>query len=90
MVWTQGPLLRFKEGDVLHSRDGRRVVQVLSAKQMEWDAAEEKMYQGIVIYLEYAMSGNSLTKLKEHAGTQMQFLQLLINGQDDGSMVVKD
>ncbi|RPJ11372.1 MAG: hypothetical protein EHM37_11165 [Deltaproteobacteria bacterium] len=89
MVWTQGPHLNFKEGDMLHAKDGNRAVQVLSAKQMKWDSAKEEIYQGLVVYLEYVMSGDSLSKLKEHECTQMQFLQLLIDGQYDGSSVVK-
>jgi hypothetical protein len=89
MIWTQGPLLRFKEGDILHSRDGRRAVQVLSAKKMEWDSDKEEIYQGLVVYFEYELSANSFTKVKDRACTQMQFLQLLIDGQYDGSSIVK-
>lgn len=83
MVWTQGPILSFKEGDVIHSKDGKRSVQVRFANQMGWDANKEEMYPGSVVYSEYAVSGNSLSKAGEHTCTQMQFLQLLISGAYD-------
>ena len=79
-VWTQGPIISFKEGDILHSKDGKRSVQVRFAQQMGWDANKEQMYQGSVVYSTYDVSGDSLTKAREHTCTQMQFLQLLIYG----------
>ena len=83
MVWTQGPLLSFKEGDLVHSKDGFRAVQIQSARQMGWDPEKEEMYQGSVDYSDYALSGSSFSKLNEHSCTQMQFLQLLIFGKYD-------
>lgn len=83
MVWTQGPILSFKEGDLIRSKDGKRVVQVRFAKQMGWDAIKEEMYLGSVVYSEYATLGNSLSKTCEHTCTQIQFLQLLISGSYD-------
>lgn len=83
MVWTQGPILSFKIGDIFHSKDGNRAVQVRFANQMGWDPAKNEMYQGSVIYSEYAVTGNSFSKLKEHSCTQMEFLQLLIHGEYD-------
>lgn len=79
MTWTQRPLLSFKEGDFLHSADGKRAVRVRFANQMGWDASKGEMYQGSVVYSEYAESGNSLSKCSERTCTQMQFLQLLIS-----------
>lgn len=43
MVWTQGPILRFKEGDLIHSKDGCRAVQVTSALPVVWDPAKKEM-----------------------------------------------
>lgn len=83
MVWTQGPILSFKEGDMIHSRDGKRIVQVRFANQMGWDSAKNEMYQGSVVYSEYMPSNNSYLKLNELTCTQMQFLQLLIHGEYD-------
>jgi hypothetical protein len=80
MTWTQGPILSFKEGDFFHSADGKRAVQVRFAHQMGWDASKGEMYQGSVVYSDYSVSGNSLSKRSEHTCTQMQFLQLLISG----------
>lgn len=28
MIWTQGPLINFKEGDIIHSQCGKKSVQV--------------------------------------------------------------
>lgn len=81
MIWTQGPILSFKEGDLIHSKDGHRAVQVRCATQMGWDSERAEMYQGSVSYSEFIVSGNSVSKLnKDESCTQMQFLQLLISG----------
>ncbi|MDI1300138.1 hypothetical protein [Methylotenera sp.] len=80
LVWTQGAILAFKNGDSIHSRDGSRTVQVNLANPMGWDAEKKEMYQGGVAYTEYAASDNSFTKQGEHSCTQMQFLELLIHG----------
>ena len=81
MIWTQGPILSFKEGDMLHSRDEKRTVQVRYANQMGWDEPRAEMHQGSVFYSEYVTSGISITKIGDHTCTQMQFLQLLISGE---------
>lgn len=83
MVWTQGPILNFKEGDMLHSKDGVRAVQILSAAPMGWDSKEAKMNEGAVFYSEYAVAKNSFLKLRDRNCTQMQFLQMLIHGTYD-------
>lgn len=80
MIWTQGPFLCFKEGDLIHSRDGAKALQVLSAESVAWEPSMQKMYQGQVVYNEYAISDKIFTNLNEHTCTQMQFLQLLIYG----------
>ena len=77
MVWTQGPCLRFKEGDLVHSKDGSRVVQVRYASPMGWDVANNEMYQGSVDYVEY---DGSYTKIGQRGCSQMEFLELLIRG----------
>lgn len=83
MVWTQGPILSFKEGDLVHSKDGCRAVQISFARPMTWDSAKNAMHQGSVVYSEYVLSGNAYSKLHERSCSQMQFLQLLIQGSYD-------
>ena len=83
MVWTQGPILSFKEGDLIYAKDDCRAVQIRFASRMAWDAQKEEMYQGSVAYSEYVVSGGSFSKLKEHECTQMQFLELLMFGKYD-------
>ena len=83
MVWTQGPNLSFKEGDLIHSKDGSRSVQIRFANQLGWDVTKEEMYPGSVVYSEFSVSGNSTSKPSELTCTQMQFLQLLIHGAYD-------
>jgi len=80
MVWTQGPILAFGGGDTIHSRDGKRAVQVLFATQMGWDPDKAEMYQGSVAYQEFSVAGHVSVKAGEHTCTQMQFLRLLISG----------
>lgn len=84
MVWTQGPILSFKEGDLIHSNDGQRAVQVQFANQMGWDSAKQQMYVGSVSYFEMSVSDGFFNKISEQSCTQMQFLQLLIYGAYSG------
>lgn len=83
MVWTQGPVLSFKEGDLVYSKDSTRAVQVRVANRMGWDSAKGEMYQGSVVYSLFTVSGGPFSKLGERSCTQMQFLQLLIQGEYD-------
>jgi hypothetical protein len=80
MVWTQGPILSFKEGDLIQAKDGNSSVQVRFAERMGWDVSKAEMYEGSVVYAMYDLSGGPYTKLGEHSCTQMQFLELLIFG----------
>lgn len=80
MVWTQGPLISFKEGDTLTSQDMSKVLQVRHAKPMCWDASNNKMDEGFVEFTEFEQTMNALSKVCEHDYTQMQFLELLIYG----------
>jgi hypothetical protein len=80
MEWTQGPILSFKQGDVFHSKAGDKMIQVRFANQMGWDANNNKMYQGSVVFSEFLHNGNLFNKSIDRTVTQMQFLQLLISG----------
>jgi hypothetical protein len=80
MVWTQGPILNFRLGDVFHSADGNYSLQVESASPMEWDSDLEEMIPGYVMFKKYTVEG-SKHFLKETVNlNQMEFLDLLING----------
>jgi hypothetical protein len=78
--WTQGPLLRFDVGDIVHRRDGRHLVQVTFAQPMGWDTAINEMYEGVVTFDEFDMAGESPSRLRSDTTTQMDFLHLLIYG----------
>lgn len=84
MVWTQGPLLRFGVGDILHRRDRKGMVQVQFATPMGWDAQTNDMYQGAVVYDEFSSDGGTFKPKRRVSATQMQFLGLLITGAEVG------
>ena len=83
MVWTQGPLLRFRDGDMLHTKDQTRTVQVDTATPISWEKKKGGMYQGSVAYSEYSPASAPYKKLASYSCTQMQFLALLIYGEYD-------
>ena len=80
MVWTQGPILSFKEGDLITSKDGKRSVQVKSADSMKWNKSKNEMYKGSVIYEEYKINNGKYEKSGTVTCSQMNFLELLIYG----------
>ncbi|KAB7694367.1 hypothetical protein [Plesiomonas shigelloides] len=80
MVWTQGPIVCFKEGDVINSTCKTKALQVKFSDRMGWDTTKNEMYEGSVTYTEYSIENNSLTLLRENRCTQMEFLELLIYG----------
>jgi len=83
MVWTQGPILSFKEGDLLTARDGKKSVQVQYANQMGWDTSKNQMHEGSVVYDEFDINNGKCTKIQRITCSQMQFLQILIYGTYD-------
>jgi len=83
-VWTQGPLLSFKDGDSLESTDGKQCFQVAYARPMGWDASKEEMYQGNVVFDEFDIIEEKYIKVKRSTCTQMQFLVMLITGSAPG------
>lgn len=50
MVWTQGPFLNFKSGDLLRSNDKSHVIQVRQATPMSWNNQSGQMNLGEVLY----------------------------------------
>ncbi|WP_444891798.1 hypothetical protein ACJJIE_00095 (plasmid) [Microbulbifer sp. TRSA001] len=88
MVWTQGPILKFKEGDTLRSKDGKTSVQVNSANQMGWDTEKNEMYPGVVIYKKHNVVDGVYTKAGDYLTCQMEFLKLLIYGNNSSQVVI--
>ncbi len=82
MTWTQGPLLRFKDSDIIHARNGDSVLRVKYANPMGWDDAEDAMYEGSVIYEEYACRDGVHSLTDEGSRTQVEFLARLIGTGD--------
>lgn len=62
MVWTQGPILGFKQGDFIHSRCATRAVMVHDAQIMGWDVDKNEMFEGVVVYKEFFVDGHIYTK----------------------------
>ncbi|WP_271273801.1 BRCT domain-containing protein [Aliamphritea hakodatensis] len=81
-VWTQGPIISFKEGDIIFSGDKKTCIQVKFANRMGWDKDKDEMYQGSVTYDTYSVSNmGTMTPITSSTNTtQMQFLEYLIRG----------
>lgn len=81
-VWTQGPFLSFSKGDLLHSRDGKTVLQITFSSPAGWDGAKDEPYEGIVTFDEFDMTDTPepLVKRGQRSMSQFEFLQLLIEG----------
>lgn len=80
MIWTQGPILNFKDGDVLTDKNNKKAVQVLFANRMGWDTTNNIMYEGNVVYDTFTISNGEYIKGEQKTCSQMQFLSLLICG----------
>lgn len=80
MVWTQGPILRFKDGDTFYSKNESLALQVQFANPMGWDSSLNEMYLGSVIFKEFKVEGNNLIEIKQYSCNQMNFLNFLVNG----------
>lgn len=72
-VWTQGPLIAFKEGDYLQPANDGPTLQVKFATPMGWDIEKNAMYEGSVTYI-------NCDDRSQHLCTQLQFLAKLIYG----------
>ena len=80
MVWTQGAIIAFSEGDTIYSKFGTKLVQVKYSNIMGWDLSQDEMYEGSITYSEYEIKNSKYVKVSGHSCTQMQFLELLIYG----------
>ncbi|CCN37194.1 hypothetical protein VIBNISO65_1660020 [Vibrio nigripulchritudo SO65] len=80
MIWTQGPILNFKNGDTFISKCETNAVQVKYANSMGWDADKHEMYKGSVVYELFKIENGNYKKLSQLACTQVDFLEVLITG----------
>lgn len=71
--WSQGPIIAFKEGDLIRTKDNKRSVQVRFSNPMGWDTNKDEMYYGSVSYLES-------DSLEIKILSQIDFLNFLITG----------
>jgi hypothetical protein len=79
-AWLQSGILSFALGDTLWHRNGTEAVQVVGAQPMGWDAVEEEMHLGSVIYDRIYPSGNRLVRTGHWTTDQVSFLETLIDG----------
>ncbi len=80
MVWTQGPCLRFKEGDILHSKCGSFALQIRYALPMGWDEEKDLMYEGTVLFDVFEINNGKYSKQFSHQVTQLEYLKILVYG----------
>lgn len=78
--WTQGPIIRFKEGDMLHSKCGKFCVQVKFYNDMGWDPVRNDLDEGTIVYKIYKKDDGKFIHLEEKSTTQYGFLNVIING----------
>lgn len=80
MVWTQGPILKFKMGDNFVAKNSNITVQVQYGIQMGWDNDSNEMYLGSVVFDVYKLESKKYSYYQRYQCNQMEFLQLLITG----------
>lgn len=80
MIWTQGPILSFKDGDTFAAQNEKSALQVKFSNSMGWDPAKNQMYQGSIVFDRFDVSGYKHTKISQHSCNQMDFLKILISG----------
>ncbi|MFK3862589.1 hypothetical protein [Pseudoalteromonas rhizosphaerae] len=80
MVWTQGPILKFKMGDNFPAKNTNISLQVQFGDQMGWDRDKNEMYLGSVVFDLFELIDKKYTYKQRYQCNQMEFLELLING----------
>ena len=80
MIWTQGPVISFKDGDFLTKKDDKNALQVIYSQPMGWDTSKNEMYQGSITYDYFEINNGKHIKTKTNTCNQMQLLELLIYG----------
>lgn len=83
-MWTQGGLLKFKDGDFIHSSDRKKAVRVTTANPMGWDSDKGRMYMGSVAFRYHQdIHNEGYNNPSEFILSQPKFLKLLITGKID-------
>lgn len=80
MVWTQGPILKFKMGDNFPAKNNNVTLQVQFGDQMGWDRDKNEMYLGSVVFDLFELVNKKHIHKQRYQCNQMEFLELLING----------
>lgn len=80
MVWTQGPILKFKMGDNFPAKNNNITLQVQFGDQMGWDRDKNEMYLGSVVFDLFELIDKKYIHKQRYQCNQMEFLELLING----------
>ncbi|MEC8081086.1 MAG: hypothetical protein VX148_06365, partial [Pseudomonadota bacterium] len=81
-MWTQGPVLDFKQGDSFSCRyDKTLSIQVQYSDTMGWDPTQDKLHEGVVNFNVYRRTDSGHTYLEsKRVCSQYEFLNILING----------
>ena len=80
MVWTQGHIIHFKEGDTFTSNRELSALQVQTSKSMQWNDTEKEIDQGSVTYAHLSDVKHGALNTAVKTVTQMEFLEILITG----------
>lgn len=80
MVWTQGPILKFKMGDNFPAKNNNITLQVQFGDQVGWDRDKNEMYLGSVVFDLFELIDKKYIHKQRYQCNQMEFLELLING----------
>jgi hypothetical protein len=81
-VWTQGAIIKFKEGDLIFSKCKTYALSVTFGNRMGWDDDTNSMFEGSVNFMVARMHDEKrfIKYLGQTTMTQMEFLKLLIDG----------
>lgn len=82
MVWTQGPCIAFKEGDLLHAKSEKYSVQVKYAAPMGWDSDNNSMYAGSVLFDLFEINEGKYQFQYRYQTSQIKFLEFVIAGRE--------
>ncbi len=91
-MWTQGPILYFKQGDSFNSRlDDSLSIQVQYSDTMGWDPSQSKVHEGLVNFNVYRRSDSGSTHLEsKRVCTQYEFLNILVNGNYRSAKILEE
>ncbi len=81
MLWTQGRVIAFKDGDFIINSVRDAAVQVEFAQPMGWDNLKDIMYNGSVIFKLYNIQSGKYFLSGKHECDQLAFLAFLITGE---------